>query len=318
MPKRTFQLLYPKKIDDEREVTVQDIDEILKNTSSESRYSVSLGHARALGFFDDHHEAAGTMTNLRKDEDNTLLGDVDLQPEVDEAYKTGKYPGWSVGITPPGSDGRKMDHLALLGSVGAAFKDLQELGGDAFSIHSESAQGMTIECFESKKTLWLLQSTPKGPEIPKAAAPSKPSNKGDQKMSQELKDTIAAQKTELETFRADNDRLKADAQTRADAEATRRGEQFATIKVDLVKAAADKGVTEPARDEFKAALDAYDVHYAAGIVSPELFAAMTKVISELKPKVDPGELPAGDPDADDDFVPKTNFSAAEATAAILE
>jgi len=315
MAKRTFQLLYPKKVDDEREVTAKDIDEIINNSSEKARYPVSIGHARALGFFEDHHSAAGKVTNLRKDEDNTLLGDVELQPEVDEAYKKGEFPGWSVGITPPGSDGRKLDHLALLGSVGAAFKDLQEVDGAAFSIHNQSPQSMTIECFESKKTLWLLQSTPKGPEIP-AAGPSKQKSKGDLKMSDELKEKVAEQEKAIETFRAENERLKAEAKTRADAEAKRRGDQFATIKTDLIAAAASKGVTEPARDELKAALDAYDVHYAAGIVSPELFAAMTKVLSELKPKVEPG--PATNDDDADDFVPKNTFSAAEATAAILD
>lgn len=329
MTKRVFQLLYPKQVDNVRKITDKMIDEIISNSSNVARYPVALGHAAAMGFFNDSLPAAGTLNNLRKDDEGCLIGDVSLQPEVDEAYKTGKYPGWSVGIYKTDKDGWLMDHLAMLGSVGAAFKDLQEIDSKAFSIIEQSGQGMTIDCFNAdneKKTLWLVQSTPKPPaqvEQPTVNFKSEPQEtKGHEmdpkdfeayKAKQEA--LQAEQNTIMAQLRADNETLKADNDARKRAETARLTAEFKGIKDSLLKAAADKGVTETARAELSAALDAYDSHFVGGVVSSELFNALVKVFTELKPKVAPGEIT--DP-ADDDFQLKSNWTGKEAINALTE
>jgi hypothetical protein len=323
MKQRIFQLLYPKKVDDRREITAKMIDEIIKNSSEASRFPVAIGHINAMGFWEDDKPAAGQFGNLTKDEDGFLLGQIKLQPEVDEAYKAGKYPGWSVGIFKTEKDGWQMDHLALLGSVGAAFKDLQEVDSKAFSIVEHSGHGMTVECFSAdneKKTLWLVQSTPKPTtevEQPAVNFKSEPqSNGGHEDMDpKELEAYKAETDRKMAELRADNEKLKADNEARLKAETARLTAEFKGVKDTLLKAAADKGVTETARGELSTALDAYNAHYESGIVSRELFDAMTKVISELKPKLQPGEITDT---PDEDFELKSSWSGKEAVDALTE
>lgn len=324
---RTFELIYPKQIDDKRKITAKMIDEIIANSVDEL-YPVSIGHDAAMGYFGDDKPAAGRFNGLKKDENGMLLGDVALRSEADKDFKDGAYPGWSVGIFQTKKDGWKMDHLALLGSVGAAFKDLKEVNTN-FSIIDQSEHCMEIECFNAdkseNKTLWLLQCVPKQPatvETP-AASFSAP-DEGDQDMdAKEFEAYKAKQEKEkaerdrqFAALQADNEKLKADNQARLDAEINRRNAEFTGIKEGILKAAADKGVNEPTREALSAALAGYDAHYGGGVVSKELFDAFKNVLEGLKPKVDPGELSEHD-EADDEFVPKQKFSGREAVDHLL-
>lgn len=319
---RTFQLLYPKKVDDRREITEKMIDEIVTNSGEGTRFPVSLGHFDAVGFFDDSKPAAGKILNLRKDENGSLLSDVQLRNHVDAEYEDGAYPGWSVGIFKTKAQGWQMDHLALLGSVGAAFKDLQEIDTKAFSVVDQSEHSMTVNCFsaegDSEKTLWLVQSTPKEPtaiETP-CAFSSVSDNGGKKEMdSKEFAAQMAKSAETIEELQAANAQLKADTQVQAKIETDRRVAEFAGIKIDLLAAAAAKGVAKPAREMLSAALDGYDTHYAGGVVSKELFAAVTQVLSELKPKVEPGE--AHDENEADEFVLQTKFTSDQAINALI-
>jgi hypothetical protein len=333
MPTRTFQLIYPKKVDSHRKVTEKMIDEIIENDAGDFRYPVAIGHDAAMGWgmSGDAGAAAGRFNNLRKDDNGMLLGDVTLQPETDEAFSNGEYPGWSVGIynviedreaeEPEDNLGWHMDHLALLGSVGAAFKDLQEVTGGNFSILNQSAHGMEIECFNAdrtnKKTMWLLQCVPMQPAtVETPAALSSAPDIGVKEMDpKEFEAYKAEQEEKLATLQADNAKLKADNEARLKAETDRRTAEFTGVKTTLLKATADKGVTEPARTALSTALDAYDAHYASGIVSKELFDALTDVFGQLKSKLEPGELPEHNDEADE-FVQKQTFNSGEAMDAL--
>lgn len=319
MPIRTFQLIYPKQVDDKRAVTDSMLDQIVANSAG-SRFPVAIGHDAAMGYFGDDTPAAGRFNNIRRDEDGVLLGDVSLRSEVEKDFDDGAYPGWSLGIYPTKKDGWQLDHLALLGSVGAAFKDLQEVKGSNFSILDQSAHCVEIECFNAdktdKKTLWLLQCVPKQPatvETP-AASFSAPPNGGNEMDVKEFEAYKAEQERAMAQLRADNDKLKADNEARHKAEIDRRAAEFSGIKETLVRAAAEKGVNEPARTALSEALNAYDAHYAGGVISRELFDAMAKVLEGLKPKVDSEDL--YDLDDTDEFVQKQKFSAAEAIDAL--
>lgn len=312
--------MYPKKVDDKREITDQHINEIIENSSDGARYPVAIGHLAALGVFDDSKPAAGRFTNLRRSESGALIGDVQLREEVEKDFKDGAYPGWSVGIVNHKNNGGwHMDHLALLGSVSAAFKDLQEIDPQAFSFIQHNDGTGTIECFnsdgEKDREIWLVQSTPeiKQPAVNFRARPQ--TNGGQEVMElKELQDKMAAQNDELAQLRADKEALEAEKTALMKAKTDRLIEEFKGIKGEIINAAKDKGVTETARDELLKALDAYDAHYAGGIVSRELFDSLKKVISELKPKVAPGEMT--DPDGDDDFELKSKFSGREAVNAL--
>ena len=134
----------------------------------------------------------------------------------------------------------------------------------------------------------------------------------------DTKEEFAAQMAEsaktIKELQATNAQLKADTQALAKAETDRRVAEFATVKKDLLTAAAAKGVTQPAREALSAALDGYDTHYAGGVVSKELFAAITQALSELKPKVEPGEVHGED--EKDEFVLQTKFTGDQAINAL--
>jgi len=318
--KRTLQLLYPKQVDDKRKITAKMIDEIINNSGQGSRFPVAVGHLAAMGWFDDSKPAAGRFDNLRKDQDGFLLADVNLKPEVDDAYKAGDFPGWSVGIFKTEKDGWQMDHLALLGSVGAAFKDLQEVDSQAFSIVEHSGHSMTVECFsannEDKKTLWLVQSAPKPAKVEQPAVnlKSEPQEKKGHEMDpKDFEAFKAEQDQKMAELRADNEKLKADNEARKTAEVQRLSSEFKSLKEMILNAAAEKGVTETARATLSTALDAYDAHYQGGIVNRELFDALTGVFKELKPRIQPGELTET---PEDDFKLKSQWSGNEAIDAL--
>ena len=133
---------------------------------------------------------------------------------------------------------------------------------------------------------------------------------------------LQAQAAQAETFKAKNDKLEAqtvklqaEADERLKADCERRGEDFAAIKTDLLSVASDRGVTQPAKDAFSKALDAFDGHFQAGIVGAQMFTAFRAVLSELKPKVDPGEHEHDE--GGETFQLKTKWTSKEATEAVF-
>jgi hypothetical protein len=316
---KTLQLMYPRQVDDYRRITKKMLKEIVANSSGAHRYPVAVGHNKPMGYWGDDAEADGRLFNLRLTDDFKLLGDVELQPEIDKNYEAGKYVGWSLGIVPSKKLGTYIDHLALLGSVGAAFKDLEDVTGKTnFSVVDVQDNNATVVCFgetpAQNKTVWCVRSEQTKQEAFKDAPTG-----GKDTMSQELKDQIAAQKAEieafraqkaeLETFRAENAELRAQVEARIAMEKTNRVNEFTAVKESVLTAAKGKGLSEQVRDLLSSAIDAQSEAFASGLVKRDLFDALLQTFGELSPKVQPGE--AGNEGADESSKP-IKFSGKEA------
>lgn len=129
---------------DGREITLQDLRDVYE--TFDGKGPVSLGHQMTKA---DWWPSWGNVEVLYLVEDpdgvNAILeGDVSMFEEIAQAIDEGFYPGWSLSIPPRAEDGRRyLHHLALLGSVPPAIRDLEvieDLGNPENSI-SASGEG---------------------------------------------------------------------------------------------------------------------------------------------------------------------------------
>lgn len=311
MAKHALQLLYPKRVDDNREITAKMLDEIIRNSNGAMRFPVAIGHDMAGGYPTDDIPAAGIMTDLRL-EGQYLVGDVELQPDVEKDFQSKKYPGWSVGIVNSDALGWEMDHLALLGARGAAFKDLLESGeGATFSTQLKSSNGKNVICFGSdpNKKSWMVLSTSEPKEIIKPAAIEPAQNyQGDPNMDLEAKkkqellakqnEELAKQNKELQEKFAQQEKFARDG----------RVQEFASIKSNVIKSLADAGASKDVAEKFAATLDGATELYADQKITREMFDAFSAVVADVKSKPAPGRHTDADDD-DDGWKDKKQFSA---------
>lgn len=128
---------------DGRTITAQDLQEVLD--TFDGRAPVSLGHYAAR---QDWMPSWGNVENLvletSGDGQATLVADISIREVLWEAIKSGFYPGWSVSI-PVKPDGKHyLHHLAFLGAMPPAIRDLKiiksadgEMPSDAVKVESE-------------------------------------------------------------------------------------------------------------------------------------------------------------------------------------
>lgn len=115
---------------DGNSITKQDLKEVVE--TFDGRVPISLGHYMTKK--DDWWPSWGNvdsimMTEDPNGEDATLIGDISIREELAEALKSGYYPGWSVSIPARASDGKRyLHHLAFLGAMPPAIRDLKILG----------------------------------------------------------------------------------------------------------------------------------------------------------------------------------------------
>lgn len=115
---------------DGNSITKQDLKEVVE--TFDGRVPISLGHYMTKR--DDWWPSWGNvdsimMTEDPNGEDATLIGDISIREELAEALKSGYYPGWSVSIPSRASDGKRyLHHLAFLGAMPPAIRDLKILG----------------------------------------------------------------------------------------------------------------------------------------------------------------------------------------------
>ena len=115
---------------DGNSITKQDLKEVVE--TFDGRVPISLGHYMTKR--DDWWPSWGNvdsvmMTEDPNGEDATLIGDISIREELAEALKSGYYPGWSVSIPARASDGKRyLHHLAFLGAMPPAIRDLKILG----------------------------------------------------------------------------------------------------------------------------------------------------------------------------------------------
>jgi hypothetical protein len=259
------------------------LNELVRNSSADSRYPVSIGHDAAAFLIDDR-PAAGTLTNLRINDAGVLLGDVDLQPEADKDFDAGLYPGWSVGMIPSVKNGFMFDHVALLGSAGAAFKDLREVADSKFSV-IEQSEGSAYLHFEQEKKSLLMFSTFASAAVDE---PSEIEERNDEMKTDEVEKMKEDHAAEIERFRARTEALETEAKERAEKDEARRREEFKSVKDSVLLSAKKKGVTETARKELEEALDGVSDLFASGAIGVRVFGAFSAALDELKPKVEPG------------------------------
>jgi len=288
MTTRTFELMYPKTVDDERRITASMLAQMVANYSDKTKYPVALGHDAAVGWWGDDIKAAGNLTNLRvREDDGMLLGDVDLRGDTDKDYKDGAYPGWSLGIFKTKKRGWEVDHLALLGSRGAAFKDLKETNN--FSIQANTRNFAQVKVSDDK-TILMFRATPR---------------KGDSEMNE-------TEKAAFEALKAENEKLKKELEEFATARENAKREEFASITEALKKSAEAKGISEDVRKGVFENVAKLEDAFVSGSVDKGIFDSFAAVIDASALPVKPGEIT--DPQGTDDKTekPKETFSGSEA------
>lgn len=122
---------------DGRTVTTQDLQDVID--TFDGRCPISLGHYAARK--EDWWPSWGNVENLtlEKTEDGNavLIGDITIKDVLWDAIKNKFYPGWSVSI-PTRPDGRHyLHHLAFLGAVPPAIRNLKIIAtadGDGIAV----------------------------------------------------------------------------------------------------------------------------------------------------------------------------------------
>ena len=290
--KRTFELLYAKDLGDSRIVTEDMLNQIANGDTKGSKYPVSKGHLSAIGFGGDDIPAAGTVSNLRMF-NGSLLGDVVLTDSVSVEYEAGTWPAWSAGIKRDFTvvDGAKVPgdwkfgHLALLGSHEAAFKDLQDLSGLNFSDNTNS----DVVAFSTEDQDYIMlavasENNGSPPDVVSTqleAGTKNNTNNEDEMEKQELEMMLAAANEEKSAMQAKLDALISERQ-----ESARLG--FSTASESAVDKLKSLGVSEESRESFSAELAKFADLAAEGTSFVGLFAALDKVLGEVRPKVTPG------------------------------
>ncbi len=135
-------------------VTEQDLVEITQTFSGSS--PVTIGHKLA-----DWMPAFGRVSSVSYDRNRkTLKGVVELSDLLAEAYDAGLYSSWSIGAPRRAADGKRvLHHLAFLGAVPAAVKNLKDLGAvnlsdfdpeEVIVNSTQEEEGMTLEELQAK------------------------------------------------------------------------------------------------------------------------------------------------------------------------
>lgn len=111
---------------DGRTIVLQDLQDVID--TFDGRAPISLGHYAAR---QDWMPSWGNVENLMLEStgegEATLVADITIRDVLWDAIKTGFYPGWSVSI-PTKPDGKHyLHHLAFLGAMPPAIRDLKIL-----------------------------------------------------------------------------------------------------------------------------------------------------------------------------------------------
>jgi len=102
------------------DVVIQEKDLNEMEETFSGRVPIVIGHQKA-----DYLPAFGWITSVKK-EGTTLLGEVELNDLMKEAWDKGYYRNWSISARKGKDDGKfRLRHLAMLGATPPAIKDLQ-------------------------------------------------------------------------------------------------------------------------------------------------------------------------------------------------
>lgn len=319
MTVRVLELVKPRIVDDVRAITASHIDDMIKNSSEKHKYPVTAGHMRAFGFPSDAIEASGVVRNIRKNEENTLLGDVEFTPEFDEKYEKGLYPSWSLYLSRTKVNGWELGHLAMLGSTMAAYKDLEEVKSTKLSqecsVDTNSPDSLLFSHNGDDPSIieeWIFSVQP----IEQKKQINKPvvNPGGGNEMTPEEILELKKKAAEGEAFAADNAamKLRIEAQAKKDAEAS---ELAFSVSLDEATESCKKlGISEDARTKLQTAFSALPRTQETAEAVSDMFSAFQSILSEVKPKVEPGR--ESDHNNVDENKTKMSFSTTEAVDAI--
>ena len=135
---------------DGNSITKQDLKDVVE--TFDGKVPISLGHYMTKR--DDWWPSWGNVDTIMLSEDPngtdaTLIGDISIRPELADSLLSGYYPGWSVSIPPRAADGKRyLHHLAFLGAVPPAIRDLKILGNSVDGMPEDAIKIDDLTAFD--------------------------------------------------------------------------------------------------------------------------------------------------------------------------
>lgn len=233
----------------------------------QGRVPVVIGHQRA-----DHMPAFGWITGVEL-KDNKLLGDVELTELMRDAWDKGYYRNWSISARKDKETGKyRLRHLAMLGDVLPAIKDLQVV---SLSDDGDEKDEITFENhFEEDKTM-----------------DQEKDKKVDQKSPRE-------QSIELSEFNLLKEKLAS-----LEAENQRMKKQYREAKLSTLKSAIEGKIPKDKVALVISLAEQMDQEQEITLSENEKKSAidvLTEIFASIALPVTPGELDLGDADDKND------------------
>lgn len=239
---RTLRLVKPGVQKNGKTVTLENLQQVVKNYDKDARPPVILGHPKPGG---DKEPAFGRNAKPRI-EDNSLVVDIWYTPELEKKEDDGEFEGFSAGIYPRPDNGEYyLHHTAALGGLPPA-------------ADTETLQVVELSNFEPEQMIYLSAELTESKPMPldkdtqaaisdAVAAAIKP--------LQDSNDALKKQLNELGSDKSDadqNDKDKAtsgkDTSSQTQPENKELSAALGVIKSDRIKAiksaGEDKGLTE--------------------------------------------------------------------------
>ncbi len=141
---------------DGTELTLEDLREAVETFDGTS--PVSIGHQMAK---EDWFPSFGSILSVELEEDpdgvnGVMMGDVQMNEILSDAYDQGFYTGWSISLPRRGVDGKRyIHHLAFLGAVPPKIRDLKVIK----ELNKETAIDMSDVSSDSTFTYAQLPDT---------------------------------------------------------------------------------------------------------------------------------------------------------------
>lgn len=267
-------------------VSAKELEEIAETFADQKSAPVRLGSHWSEG-----RPRLGNVVAVRYDpKEQSLEADIEEHDTLAAAVDEGLYPDVSIGAKQRASDGRMyLHHLAYLGDTPPAIKDLYDRIdrdlGDA-----ETGGILAADDDESRDFRTL---------------PSVGAEKGTQGKETKTSKEVNMTEEEIAAMRAENERLRAEAEAKDKMLADRLAAEHADDKAAL-RAAAEGKVTGPQMDALMELADAFErgrtVELSDGAGAKKKcppVRALAGILAALPKKVEPGVLSLSDPDGKD-------------------
>jgi hypothetical protein len=135
-------------------LTDEILAEVAASGAGHKRIPIVFGHD-----LNDRNPKWGDISNLRF-EPPFLVGEARMHDELDKAFTSGLYDNWSVGLCKDAGGKWYLHHLAILGEMPPAIKELQEIIKDTFEIAAGDSL-MTINFGDVKEHVFMNEEEKK-------------------------------------------------------------------------------------------------------------------------------------------------------------